>query len=128
MAAKSYVCFQVLKLVNITTEVSMLTIGDNELVEVLEYDQEHISFEADGRSCLPGHLVKMTGTIHFPEGPAPVIFLGKVTKAIPQQNNKVKVTIELRSFDKDLWNRFTAVLAKRQDDLDRLFNLMRDAE
>lgn len=128
MSAKSYLCFQVLKLVNITTEVNMIKINEDELVEVLEYDQEHISFEADGKSCQPGHLVKMSGIIHFPEGPTPVVFLGKVTKATIQANEKVKVTIELRSFDKDLWGRFTSVLAKRQADLDSLFNLMRDAE
>ncbi len=126
--AKSFVCFQVLKLINITTEVSMIKIKEDEFVEVLEYDQDHISFEADNKSCQPGHLVKMTGTLHFPEGPASVISLGKVTKAILQENNKVKVTIELRSFDKELWGRFTSVLAKRQVDLDNLFNLMRDAE
>ena len=126
--AKSFVCFQVLKLVNITTEVSMLKIKDDEFVEVLEYDRDHISFEAEGKSCQPGHLVKMTGTIHFPEGPASVVFLGKVTKAFPEANKKVKVTIELRSFDQELWGRFTSLLAKRQADLDKLFNLMRDAE
>jgi hypothetical protein len=125
---KSFVCFQVLNLINITTEVNMIKIKDDEFVEVLEYDQDHISFEANGKSCQPGHLVKMTGTIHFPEGPAAVIFLGKVTKTIPQENEKVKVTIELRSFDRELWGRFTSVLAKRQDDLDKLFNLMRGAE
>lgn len=126
--AKSFVCFQVLTLINITTEVSMIKIQEGDFVEVLEYDQDHISLEADNKTCQPGHLVKMTGSIHFPEGSAPVVFLGKVTKTDPQANNKVKVTMELRSFDQDLWGRFTSILAKRQADLDNIFNLMRDAE
>ncbi|HWU44892.1 MAG TPA: hypothetical protein VN132_15675 [Bdellovibrio sp.] len=125
---KTVVCFQVLKLINITTEVSMLKINENDFVEVLEYDQVHISFEAENRSCQPGHLVKLTGAIHFEEGPVSVVFLGKVTKTVTQANQKVKVTVELRSYDQELWKRFTSFLAKRQEDLDKLFNLMRDAE
>jgi hypothetical protein len=126
--AKSFVCFQVLKLINITTEVSMMAIKGGEFVEVLEYDHDHISFEADSKSCQPGHLVKMTGIMHFAEESVEVLFLGKVTKTNSQENGKVKVTIELRSFDQDLWERFISTMSKKQADLDSLFDLMRDAE
>jgi hypothetical protein len=125
---KSFVCFQVLKLVNLTTEVSIIKIKDDELVEVTEYDQEHIAFEAEGKSCQQGHLVKISGVLHFPEGPASFSGLGKVIKVIPQETEKIKITIELRSHDKEIWGRFTSLLSQRQADLDRLFNVMRDAE
>ena len=126
--AKSFVCFQILAVTNITTEVSMIKIRDDDFVEVLEYDQNHISFEVDGRSCQPGHLVKTTGILHFPEGSITVVTLGKVNRCTLQANHKMKVTIELRSFDQEHWKRFTSIMDKRQTDLDAIFKLMRDAE
>lgn len=125
---KVSICFQVLKLSNITNEVSMVKIDDGDLIEVTEYDKDHICFEVESKSCQPGHLVKVDGVLHLTEGHYPFSALGKVTSVRPQTNNKIKIRIELRSYDKELWSRFTSTLVKRQSELDRLFNVLKDAE
>lgn len=125
--ANTFVCFQVLSVINLTTGFSMITIQQDDFVEVLEYDQKHISFEADSSPCQTGHLVKISGIINLHQIGYPVIALGKVTKSIPLSSNKVKVTIELRSYDQQLWERFTSVLRQRQEELDNLLSVMREA-
>ena len=126
--SKSAVYFEIKKLTNLTTEISMIKIQQGVRIEASEYDHEHVCFEVDARSCAQGQLVKIEGIIFFPSENMKFDALGKVKSIVPLESAKVKITIELRSHDKDIWGRFVGVLKERQAKIDKLFASMRGEE
>jgi len=120
--------FQLVSLINLTTEIKMLKMEAGERVEVTEYNEDHICFEVEAKSCAQGQLVKIEGLLNFSNEQIPFSGLGKVLKAQPLQKTKLKIMIELRSHNQELWGRFTSALKDRQDSLDKMFKSMRDEE
>jgi len=106
----------------------MLKIYDGERIEASEYDKHHVCFEVESKSCAQGQLVQIEGLIKFTDDQVAFSGSGKISRVQTQENAKIKVTIELRSHDKDIWNRFVDVLQNRQDHLDKLFASMKDDE
>jgi len=120
--------FHVYHLTNLTTEMDMIKIKSETPIGLTEFDKDRVCFEVDQKSCSVGQLVNIDGIIAFPEGNTPFSCLGKVAKIQPQDHNKMKVTVELRSYDKEIWSRFTGLLKNRQMSLDKVFNSMKDEE
>ncbi len=125
---KPTVNFHVYNLTNLTTEMDMIKIKAETPIGLTEFDQHRLCFEVDPTSCSIGQLVKVEGIIEFPQAPLAFSCLGKVSHTLKQDNKKMKVTIELRSYDKDIWARFTSLLKTRQSELDKVFNSMKDDE
>lgn len=125
---KTHVFFEVKKLMNLTTEINLLNKQTDPVVEAIEYSADHVVFEVDEKSCSKGQLVDVEATIHFESEKIPFKGTGKISEATKIGNSRMKVSIHLHDFDKDLWKKFISTMQKRQKELEQLFKSMKDDE
>jgi hypothetical protein len=125
---KSAVYFELIHLVNLTTEVSILKNIEQTRIEALEIDADRIVFECPHRACNSGQLVKVDGFICYPKSRIEFSCVGKITQALPQENGPTKVTIHFLQYNKEIWNDFLKEMRSRQTGVDTLFDSMKDDE
>ncbi len=119
---------EVLELHNLTTDINLLKNQPDELVEAIEYNKNHIVFEAAERSCGNGQLVSIEGVIHLPTKSPKFTATGKISKVENIGNKRIKISVEIHSYDRKIWDEFHLKLNEEQESVDKLFRMMKGDE
>ncbi len=122
------VYFQVEKLRNLTTDINMLGKSDDGRIEAIEYDVDHICFEVDEKSCRKGQLVNVDGLVHMGAEELPFAGSGKIVDTVSVGPSRIKVVIQLHTYNKVVWQKFVLLQKQRQSKVDKLFKSMREDE
>jgi hypothetical protein len=125
---KSAVYFELINLVNLTTDISILKKIGQSRIEALEYDTDRIMFECLERSCNTGQLVRAEGFICYPKSRIEFSCVGKITEVRESGEGTLKVTIHFLQYNKDIWTSFLKEMKSRQNGVDRLFEALKEEE
>jgi hypothetical protein len=120
--------FEIHRLLNLTTELPLLKASKVGLIEAVEMDQRHISFEAPQKTCAKGQLVELEGVLHFHKDHQKFAATGRISDSLDLSDQLCLYTVELHRFDLNLWSDFRHAIEKTQHDVDQLFRSMRDFE
>jgi len=123
--AINQIFFEVKTLKNLTSEINLLKNQQDLFIEALEFDEVHVVFEVASNSCRKGQLVHVEGLIHIKLKTIEFHAHGKISDTIEIGNNRLKVFVELHSYDKDIWKEFTQGLAEEQGRVDQIFQSMK---
>ncbi len=120
--------FEIHRLQNLTTELSLLRELSSGPIEAIEIDLRHISFEAPHKTCVSGQLVEIEGILYFHQERHKFAATGRISGFLEVSDQLCLYTAELHRFDPNLWRDFRSAIEKTQRDVDRLFSSMRDLE
>lgn len=120
--------FEIHRLQNLTTELTLLKSLETKPLEAIEFYHHHISFEALQGTCVQGQLVNIGGVLHFQNRQQEFVATGRVSSCLDLGDQQYKYTIEMHRFDKKIWDDFRQAVEKTQSDVDHLFRSMRDLE
>jgi len=119
--------FEIRRLESLTTEFSLLKSLSTQPLEAVSIDHRFVSFEAPNKSCAVGQLINLEGLLYFNDQKEKFTATGRISEAMELDQELTMYTIELHRYDTHLWNDFRHALDKAQQDVDRLFNSMRDS-
>lgn len=122
------ILFEIKKLKNLTSEINLLKNQSDLFIEAIEYDREHVLFEVAANSCRQGQLVLIDGIIHIKDKKVDFQAHGKISNIAELGNNRLKVSVELHSYDKPIWEEFIQAASSEQTRVDTLFKSMKGDE
>ncbi|MBL7669780.1 MAG: hypothetical protein JNM39_04785 [Bdellovibrionaceae bacterium] len=125
---KSAVYFELIGLVNLTTDVSIIKSIGQTRIEALEYDTDRMMFECLERSCNTGQLVRAEGFICYPKSRVEFSCVGKITDVRENGEGTLKVTIHFLQYNKEIWTSFLKEMKSRQNGVDQLFEALKEEE
>lgn len=125
---KSAVYFELVGLVNLTSEVSIFRNLAQTRIEALEYDTDRIIFECLEKSCNAGQLVKVDGFICYPKKRIEFSCVGKIVQTSGIGQGCLRVIIHFLQYNKKIWMDFLQEMNSRQDGVDSLFNSLKEDE
>jgi hypothetical protein len=117
--------FELLELVNLTTNISIASPQKGERMEAVEYSDFGISFECQQKSCAQGQLVKIVGLLIIRGNKKEFNCVGKIQSISILLENRAKVSLDFHQFDREIWQEFWKTLRDKQNSVDSLFNKMR---
>ena len=117
--------FEIKKLKNLTTEINLLKNHQDDRAEAIEFDNDHIVIDCAEKSCAKGQLVDIDGMLHYVSHKVKFNATGKIVNIKPSVDNRVEVTVELHSFNKEEWKTFVTAQRERQENLDKVFRSLK---
>lgn len=114
----------IVEISNLTTGSKLFSEGGKKLIELIEFDSDHIKFNI-GKAVGKGQLVSIDGRLLVKDSAHVFAISGKVVSTKGNEDKSIEVSVEMHNFDKDLWGEFLSVKREQQERVELLLKEMK---
>lgn len=114
----------IVEISNLTTGIKLFNEGGKKLIELIEFDEEHIKFNLS-KVVGNGQLVSIDGRLLVKDSAHVFSISGKIISTKGNEDKSIEVSVEMHNFDKELWEEFLNIKKEQQERVEQLLSEMK---